>query len=71
MCERLCYGRAFTVLAIYVFLSKDGESCYIIRSLFRDTKDYTEGQRRFKILHKEKVNLRTRESTVLYSVLNK
>ncbi len=58
-------------IAIYVFLSKDGESCYIARSLFRDTRDYTEGQRRFKILHKEKVNLRTRESTVLYSALNK
>ena len=56
-------------IAIYVFLSKDGESCYITRSLFRDAKDYTEGQHRFTILHKEKVNIKAKESTVLYSSL--
>lgn len=58
-------------IAIYVFLSKDGESCYITRSLFRDAKDYTEGQHRFTILHKEKFNTKTKESMVLYSSLKK
>ena len=34
-------------IAIYVFLVKDGTSCYVTRSLFRDVRDYTEGQHRF------------------------
>ncbi len=55
--------------AIYVFLAKDGESCYVTRSLFRDARDYTEGQHRFTILHKEKINIKTGENKVLFSSL--
>ena len=56
-------------IAIYVFLAKDGESCYVTRSLFRDARDYTEGQHRFTILHKEKINIKTGENKVLFSSL--
>ena len=58
-------------IAIYVFLVKDGTSCYVTRSLFRDVRDYTEGQHRFAILHKEKINIKTGENTVLFSTLKK
>ena len=50
---------------------KDGTSCYVTRSLFRDVRDYTEGQHRFAILHKEKINIKTGENTVLFSTLKK
>jgi hypothetical protein len=54
-------------IALYVFLAADGESGYITRSLFRDSKDYTEGQHRFTILSKDKVNIRTKECERLFT----
>ena len=54
-------------IAIYVFLSQSEESYYITRSLIRDTRNYTEGQHKFAILKKEKVNQRTGERVVLFA----
>ena len=54
-------------IALYVFISADGESGYITRSLFRDSNDYTEGQHRFTILSKDKVNIKTQECERLFT----
>lgn len=55
------------VIALYVFLAADGKSGYITRSLFRDSRDYTEGQHRFTILSKDKVNTKTLETERLFT----
>ncbi len=53
---------------IFIFLSKNKDDFYFCRSLFPKSElDYTEGQTRYTLLYKEKVNLETKEVVVQYN----
>lgn len=56
---------------IYIFIAEHKETGrYFCRSFFpKETKDYTEGQPRYTMLYKEKINLVTGETTIQYDRL--
>lgn len=57
---------------VFVFLSRKTEDQYYCRSFFPQTKrDYTKNQASWTLLHKEKINLSTGESLLLYDRLKK
>lgn len=57
---------------VYIFLTNKDEDNYCCCSFFpKSTKDYTQGQTKYALLYKAKVNLVTGESTIQYDKLNK
>lgn len=58
---------------IYVFIAKNrDDDTYFCRTLFpKDEKDYTQGQSKYTLLYKEKVDLATGEIEVQYDRLNR
>ncbi|MFR9537841.1 MAG: PBECR4 domain-containing protein [Rikenellaceae bacterium] len=56
---------------IYIFISKGDDDSYFCRSLFpKDGKDYTQGQSKYTLLYKEKINTATGVSEVQYDRLH-
>lgn len=57
---------------IYVFLAQSDVDTYFCRSIFPQTgRDYTQGQAKFTLLYKEKINRRTGAREIQYDRLHK
>lgn len=58
---------------IYIFISKkENSELYFCRSFFpKEQKDYTIGQPIYKLLYKEKINVKTGETIIQYDILSK
>lgn len=62
----------FNNTEVYIFISKKEDDLYFCRSFFpKSNKDYTQGQTKYTLLYKEKINLKTGEVQIQYDRLNK